>query len=52
MARWLINSTQAGTSDHDADVVGAILEWVGRQTGRNEFVGALNVEKVGVEPTA
>ena len=50
MARILLNSTKAGRSCWDEAAASAILEWAGRQTGRNEFVGALNFEKVGVEP--
>ena len=50
MARLLINSSKIGKSRHDEAAAAAILEWAGRQTGRNEFIGALNFEKVGVEP--
>ena len=49
MARLLINSSEVGKSIWDQAAASAILEWVGRQTGRNEFVGALNFENVGVE---
>ena len=50
MARILLNSTKAGRSCWDEAAASAILEWAGRQTGRNEFIGATNFEKVGVEP--
>lgn len=52
MARILITSTTSGRSCWDRAAASAILEWVGRQTGRNEFIGAANFEKVGVEAGA
>ncbi|HMR33950.1 MAG TPA: hypothetical protein PKA13_21585 [Geminicoccaceae bacterium] len=50
MARLLINNTKEGTSIWDEGAAAAILEWIGRQTGRNEFIGAMNQMNVGVEP--
>ena len=48
LARWQITGTRAGSGTWDADIAGAILDWVSKQTGRDEYVGAMNYEKVGV----